>query len=748
MNPPMPLRLLRASLPYWLPAVLMGSMAVVLAYSVDQANWVRADGLIVSSILWGLLIGFLLAATRFPGWLVAFYSLDLGILVILLSMANIFALFDPFTRHPSADLLADMNLRVFTLLQRLGGWYNALQAGNPLDDTGFFLFLACLTGWCAAIWLVWRAQKKRQGMAAILPFALLLGVNNHLSQQGNGMFWVFLMLAVPLLVYVTYQRNARDWDARAVDYPDSLGMDWGFSAFALTMLVSLVTLFVTTFATPSGWETLARIARDLRKESEPAAQQLFGGVTPPQFVPSPSYARSPDLSDFSRGLPQGNGVVMWVNTNDPAPLPPESSAAGALNIPRHYWRSNVYSVYTPTGWKAVGSFDASPPQPESLDPPQGRYLLRQEFDILSQHDEILFAANQPVQAMNGTAIQYRTLDETALLTGSVSQYSVSSWVTHVSASDLRAVTEQPSEPVLSIYLQVPETLPDRVSQLAARIVAGSETQLDKAMRIQEYLRATYAYATDVEPAAAGADFVDHFLFESQTGYCTHFASAMAVMLRTQGIPARVASGFATGEYDFDHAAYRVIESNAHAWVEVYFAGYGWVEFEPTPSMAPFEMALRQPETVNAPAAPAPVEAQTAAEPRRIWPWIVSAFVLLAALGGVGWWLLGARTAQSSGPSGALYWRMRRMMSLAGLNAGASSTPGEFLDRHQNALAGRLGLLRAAQEVTYLYLQAAFSRTPPPTADIQHARQALRLARAEWLRLIFQRWMVALRRRNR
>jgi hypothetical protein len=87
--------------------------------------------------------------------------------------------------------------------------------------------------------------------------------------------------------------------------------------------------------------------------------------------------------------------------------------------------------------------------------------------------------------------------------------------------------------------------------------------------------------------------VDYFPFEALGGTCAYFASAMAVMLRTQGVPARVVSGYAMGEYDYSRGAYRVSVNAAHAWVQVYFPDYGWVEFEPTPAQRIFEYPDRK-----------------------------------------------------------------------------------------------------------------------------------------------------------
>ncbi|WP_274648959.1 DUF4129 domain-containing transglutaminase family protein [Paenibacillus humicola] len=152
------------------------------------------------------------------------------------------------------------------------------------------------------------------------------------------------------------------------------------------------------------------------------------------------------------------------------------------------------------------------------------------------------------------------------------------------------------------YTQLPASLPARVGSLARDIMAkAGDTRYDKVKAVEAYLRTHYAYTlTQTAVPPAGADFVDDFLFDQKQGYCVHFASAMAVLLRTQGIPARYVKGFAPGEtvgaaggrdaaeaagsQPAEHA-YTVRASDAHAWVEVFFPGAGWLPFEPTPGFA-------------------------------------------------------------------------------------------------------------------------------------------------------------------
>ncbi|HLE02634.1 MAG TPA: transglutaminase-like domain-containing protein, partial [Dehalococcoidia bacterium] len=163
-------------------------------------------------------------------------------------------------------------------------------------------------------------------------------------------------------------------------------------------------------------------------------------------------------------------------------------------------------------------------------------------------------------------------------------YAVTSSVSLATTRELAASNAPLPDWVKERYLALPPTLPDRVRQLAARVTWGRQSAYEKALAIQNYLR-NLTYRQDIEAPPPGADGVDHFLFISRTGYSQYFASAMVVMLRSVGVPARLAVGFVSDEYDTydpEGPVYVVRDSHAHAWVEVFFPEYGWVEFEPTP----------------------------------------------------------------------------------------------------------------------------------------------------------------------
>jgi transglutaminase-like putative cysteine protease len=149
------------------------------------------------------------------------------------------------------------------------------------------------------------------------------------------------------------------------------------------------------------------------------------------------------------------------------------------------------------------------------------------------------------------------------------------------------------------YLQLPDTLPERVRRLAEDIAAEAETPYDKVKNIEQYLKTAFPYSNRPDwSKGQSEDFVDRFLFEIREGYCDYFSTAMAVMVRSIGLPARWVKGFKTGINELElrmpgmvpedyvqnargEGVYIVRNADAHSWVEVYFPGYGWIPFEPT-----------------------------------------------------------------------------------------------------------------------------------------------------------------------
>ncbi len=143
--------------------------------------------------------------------------------------------------------------------------------------------------------------------------------------------------------------------------------------------------------------------------------------------------------------------------------------------------------------------------------------------------------------------------------------------------------KEKSSQIYDTYLQLPEDLPQRVHDLSASLVASSENNYDKAKAIEQYLASNFPYNLDVRSTPRNRDFVDYFLFDQKEGYCSYYASAMTILARCAGLPARYVEGYMLppDPVKDKNDTFVVTNMQAHAWVEIYFEGYGWLPFEPT-----------------------------------------------------------------------------------------------------------------------------------------------------------------------
>lgn len=291
-----------------------------------------------------------------------------------------------------------------------------------------------------------------------------------------------------------------------------------------------------------------------------------------QFAGDPSGANSSvDLRYRGR---LGDQVVMYVRTGAPA-----------------YWRGLVFDHFTGTQWVATRSdFKTFPPYvderrlPPAIGPQLGTFV--QVVRVTRPLPGIVYAA-PPIRAIYYPAAQLREDAYGAWRAPGLLQpnqtYSVVSSLPDYTPSSLKAATGP--DDTSSNYREF-SSLSARAQALARQAAAGSQgDRYDTVMALTRFLQANYAYSLDLGHVPAGTDPVDWFLFDAKTGYCEQFATAETLMLRSLGIPARLATGYSTGTYDpvLDQAVVR--ERDAHAWVEVYFAGHGWVPVDPSPGFS-------------------------------------------------------------------------------------------------------------------------------------------------------------------
>ena len=275
----------------------------------------------------------------------------------------------------------------------------------------------------------------------------------------------------------------------------------------------------------------------------------------------------------------------------------------------HYWRISTKNVYTGKGWINQPQGQVKTIDADHLDQSPVLDLYEQNTQTQSEKDKVKIVYPEFPQLVYGDKVHAITRmsqkhvslqlnNSTGKLEPTyhgrhttIRKYTVSYQYPHFASNELSAVTSDQDDPreIREQYLQLPVELPKRVKKLAIKLTKNEINRYDKVQALLTYLQSSrFTYQIDGVPRPSKrTDYVDQFLFDTHFGYCDNFSTAMAVLLRASGIPARWVKGFTFGTYvkaiDATHNEYVVKNADAHSWVEVYFPNYGWVPFEATKS---------------------------------------------------------------------------------------------------------------------------------------------------------------------
>lgn len=320
--------------------------------------------------------------------------------------------------------------------------------------------------------------------------------------------------------------------------------------------------------------------------------------------------------------------------------------------------------------------------------------------------------------------------------------------------------------VTNRYLGLPDSVTSRTRDLAMEIAPASASPYERALAIQTWLRSNIAYDETVSAPPSGADMVDYLLFERRRGYCEYSASAMAVMLRAVNVPARVVTGFYPGAYDRAQQGYLYRQNNAHAWVEAFFPGYGWIQFEPTSSRSTIEQGDVQnsqiPQSDLQPSATAPAPTadslQATATPAALTPaitddqrpqpvvsddgsrvpdWIAisGAIVVAVSVAGAVLWFSWNWKVRKLSPSSGLYFRLIRFARFAGVRGSPTATPQEFADAFAKSVPGARD---QAQRIVHVYELDQYGPHGADAGLMDSAKEAWNGIRAGTMRVFFGR----------
>lgn len=689
----------------WLAFLLALSVVSALVAAVVMAGWVPE----VNVVIWTGLSGFLLAivlARRPIGWRAAWallmaYGLVLTTIWLgrlLPSSATLAAGWGPSSAH----LRQNLGL----LVDRAGGWLTAAFNGERSEETIIFAMGLGLLAWLLAAYAGWSTFRQRRPLAGLTAIGFALAVNGYFGDAPFEILALFTGLAVLLAAAVHFSAMEKEWASRGVDYSLEIRVELLLYSGGIAMGIVAFTYFLPTVNFRAISQAI--LDRPIVHQAEDTLERIFAGVQHPETTgpgEGPGAGGGGITSVLPRGFLLGNAPELYWTVVMTA------TVQGNLPPPTH-WRGASYDVYTGAGW-AISSERQEPiaagaglPHPEYL----AQRRLEQRVRWQQGEAQTRYTLGLPLQFDPEVVAYWRGLTDLSRVRGQGNRYTAVSQAPAATPAELRlAINDDVPEAVLARYTALPETVPERVIDLAREVAgdpASAPTPYDQARALERFLR-QYPYSLEVKLPPRGTDPVDYFLFELQAGYCDYYASAMVVMARSLGLPARLAIGFLPQTPD-EAGEQTIYEINAHSWAEVYFAGYGWVEFEPTAAFETGEMPVDEPtgagdEEPAAETAPPPIPEQSGRPPSYLWS------LTLLLLLPLGWWFWRRRRGTGSDGLTRAYGQLLQSAQRLGQPTPPSQTPAEFeaalikrlVEIQAQGPARQLGAERLGSEISRL-----------------------------------------------
>ena len=560
----------------WISLVLLAVMALALAWAVQGAKWLDQMDFLVPVALYAVIAGSLVGMLR--GSIV--WALPIGALIgagiVLWTIGGEY--------YPALDQTG----RLLALRTEFIDWLIVvLGTGYPPQMTPYAIGLGVLM-FATAFAAAFAVYRHHRVLDAIVLLGAAMIVN--LSATLTDLFFqllLFVVAAMLLWLRAALVDRQDGWQRRRVnetlEVPTAIMRSGILSAGAAIALAWLLTAVAVAAPLTDAWRSMDGVWTGMQDQFD----SVFGSLTNPQ-------SRISGNSFGSSFIVQGE----WVSVDDEVLV---------LAAPRAlYLRTRTYDIYSGHGWDSsesvqrnVGAGDLlfNELTSERSTVPDAVRVERIGIEMRQPIGRDLFTAGSPLE-IYAPAVVSEPFGQPLLghiqhanALGKGESYEQDVQLSTATEAELGAAGDEYPEEIRDLYLDA-SRVTDGVADLAVEVTenAGAENNYEKARALASYLShdPSFSYSTKAGVPPSDADLVDFFLFDPElgrSGYCQYFASAMVMMARSLGLPARLAAGFAPGERQDDNTfLYR--EANAHAWAEIYFPGYGWEIFEATKSINP------------------------------------------------------------------------------------------------------------------------------------------------------------------
>ncbi len=558
-------------------ATLIILVALIMSASrLVQTSWTTDLDIILNLTIIAAILGLALGYSRFSPNLVRVMTLAYSLFFIPWMFGLI------LERGQSwEDRLTGMAGRLQTATTQ---WVQ----GHSVPDPILFLLLMSLVFWIISAIATYMVTRHNSIWGAVIPSAVVMLFINHydLRPGGDRLFIYYILLALLLIGRMTYLNHRQEWQSSGVFIMHETGSDIGRAT-----IIAGVAIVLVVFSIPINKTDLSQFSKvwdDLTRPWETVRHSFSNAFTSLR-------SRNPVIQTVTFTDQLGLGTTISQSTQVVFTVVPSNPI---IIGERFYWRARSYDTYLDGNWTSTiterknfsgSNFNLTYPGSISN---SGRTENQVTFYPQTPLQDILYTSGEPLFVNHAsqailTYLPDGNVDlEVLLSVPSVSQGDLYRERVSLSRPTIEAMQTAGSnypDWVKSRYLQMPKGLSNRIPALAQQITTGMTNPYDKAQAITQYLRQTITYNGSLPVPPSNEDPLEWFLFDLKQGYCNYYASAEIIMLRSVGIPARLAVGFAQGQYDAQTNMYTIRQKDSHAWPEVYFNGLGWVEFEPTVS---------------------------------------------------------------------------------------------------------------------------------------------------------------------
>ena len=566
-------RTLRGPREGWLSVALLGVMLLSLCWAVQSAGWLDQLDFLPAVAIWALIGGLVLGTSRLSVSVTIPLAAVSGAAIVLWTVGGEY--FPELDQLERLDAMRGTGIDAAVTAYRFGSIQSAVVLA---------LAMGALM-WVTAYTAAFAVYRRHHVLDAILLIGAFLIINLVATVRDLfGLLVLFALAALLLWLRAALVERRAGWLQRRVsenvDVPASIMRSGVVFTAAAILLAWVLTSVAVAAPLTAAVRSLDQVWLGLADEASGFLQGL-----------NSSNAR-PVAAGFSPRMTVGS---VWSTSDEPV--------LTLIDAERSYYLASVtYDRYTGRGWSRTDDRSRSVGAEQDLFPgwtPE-RPLVAEGFrldtvtvQILRPQGRALFTPGFPVRFFAPVVVTepgglpFMGGLEAAGPLSPEQAYDVTAVISEVTEAQLAGASTDYEQEVVDLYLGT-EGITDGTRQLAQGLTVGLTDPYHRGKAIATFLRtnAAFDYDTSVPPPSdANRDLVDYFLFEGQRGFCTYYASAMVMMARSVGIPARLAVGYAPGERVED-GVYVITQGNAHAWAELYFPGYGWQIFEATKSIDP------------------------------------------------------------------------------------------------------------------------------------------------------------------